>query len=152
MYPVIRLFGLFGYSQKPIRSNGNLALLGKIGYWICSIRNNRFVHLHSEVLRYLSSASPVTRIPFYDDIQIHVHVYDITCTIIITSNLKRNVIVVTIYMYVGTRLHVRTSQQISLFSLHRSWRRTAPATNQSELAYSAFRTSWFLASTSISLR
>ena len=56
---VIRLFGLFGYSQKPIRSNSNLALLGKIDYWICSIRNNRFVNLHSEVLRYSSSASTI---------------------------------------------------------------------------------------------
>ena len=53
-YQVIRVI-----RKKPIRSNSNLALLGKIDYWICSIRNNRFVNLHSEVIRYSSSASTI---------------------------------------------------------------------------------------------
>ena len=111
-----RLSGLFGYSQKPVRLNSNLALLGKIDYWICSIRNNRFVHLHSEVLRYSSSASTIRPlfeyIQFYDDIRICV--YDITCKSITTSNLKCNVnvTVVTINIYVGTRLKPCTGSKI----------------------------------------
>ena len=45
-------------------------------------------------------------------------------TILTIINLKRNVIVVTIYIYVGTSLHVRSehqlanSEQISLFTSH----------------------------------
>ena len=56
LLPVVRLFGLFGHSQKPIRSNSNLALFGKIDLFILSIRKNWFMFLHSEVLRYSSSA------------------------------------------------------------------------------------------------
>ena len=58
-----RLSGYSGYSD--IRKNLSvriviqLALLGKIDYWICSIQNNRFVNLHSEVLRYSSSATTI---------------------------------------------------------------------------------------------
>ena len=48
-YQVIRVIRIFA---KPIRSNSNLALLGKIDQLILSIRNNRFMFLHSEVLRY----------------------------------------------------------------------------------------------------
>ena len=54
-YQVIRP----GYSDICKNLSVRIALLGKIDYWICSIRNNRFVHLHSEVLRYSSSASTI---------------------------------------------------------------------------------------------
>ena len=53
-----RLSGLFGYLQKPIRSNH---------YSICLIRNNRFVHLHSEVLKYSSSASTIRPLHMYSN-------------------------------------------------------------------------------------
>ena len=87
------------FANTYIRSNNNFTW--KIDYWICSIRNNRFVNLHSEVLRYSSSASTVR--PLFEYLRIRV--YDF--------NLKRNVnvTVVTIYIYVGDEnnydLHVR---------------------------------------------
>ena len=125
-----RLFGLFGYSQKPIRLNSNLALLGKINFWICSIRNNRFVHLHSEVLRYSLSASTIRPLLEYlfmtiSGYVLRYYIYD--------NNLKRNVnnvTVVTIYIYVETRLYVHVIRAV----IRTSRRRTAPTTNHSSLS------------------
>ena len=66
------------------------------------------MNLHSEVLRYSSSASTIRpaiiRIPFYDDIRIRV--YDFTSTIIITHVALINVTVV-ITILRGDEIYVR---------------------------------------------
>ena len=61
------------------------------------------MHLHSEVLRYSSSASTIRPLFEYRFMTITGYAF----TILTIINLKRNVIVVTIYIYVGTSLHVR---------------------------------------------
>ena len=120
------------------------------------------MHLHSEVLRYSSSASTIRPlfeyIQFYDDIRICV--YDITCKSITTSNLKCNVnvTVVTINIYVGTRLKPCTGSKLLAnmqpdLPLHGVTTRvmtTDSSSYKSISTLSAFRTRCFLASISSS--